>query len=811
MKARLILILMLAVIVTAIPAHATKYVKWDAPGPAHDGASWCTAFLTIQAALNVAGAGETVKVAQGTYQERIVFKSAAILQGGFRANTPPCPPSAPDNTRDPATYVTIIDGGANTASSRTVTSFAGGTINGFTIRGAETALYINTTFTASGNIVESGASYGIYCTGSSPTISGNTMVGGTTGTAGVYLDGGSAQVYGNSMSGWSQVIYAYKSTAQITGNVITGGGTGFYCLDGSPTFSGNTLSAAKTGAVGIRCSADTWYAPFDWHSNSCTATVSGNSVTGYTSAAIKCDATRSCGTFNCATGNCSPTVVGNRIAGSLLHGVEINRATPTLSGNLITDSGNCGVYCYDAVEGGVSMVALTIDGNIIAGQKKGVYCKGVTVTVKNNTIRNSKAEGILCDGGSATGIGDNTIIGANIGVGCYGTTTVATSPKVHRNIVIGARTTGIVCQYSASEVWSNLIRDGAKTGIATQGGTAKLWNNTIVKNPWYGIHLEFGTPDVANNIISGSAIGVFADGGIPSFCCNNDLWANTSDYEGMTKPACDIAVDPIFLAPAVGEYHLKPASPCIGVGDNAKAGSTKDLDYKDRILPAGGVVDIGCFEWDNTPYWIREPGQAKVIDPQYQVRMKPEVVTAAWTDSFYIQDDGRSSGILVAKAAHGLTGGQRASVTGTTATNADGEVFLQATDAEAAGSGKADPLGLPYRCLGGGPFMDSGRGQQGITSVAGMNNIGLLVKVWGRIVEIEPVTEPSLPTWFKIDEGADNSPRLIKCVVAEGDPVIDPSWLNKFAFLTGISSCQFDGPALISVIKLRKGETPIVY
>lgn len=43
------------------------YVDADATGPTHDGSNWCTAHLNLQDALGVAVAGDTVRVADGTY------------------------------------------------------------------------------------------------------------------------------------------------------------------------------------------------------------------------------------------------------------------------------------------------------------------------------------------------------------------------------------------------------------------------------------------------------------------------------------------------------------------------------------------------------------------------------------------------------------------------------------------------------------------------------------------------------------------------------------------------------------------------
>jgi len=48
-------------------------------------------------------------------------------------------------------------------------------------------------------------------------------------------------------------------------------------------------------------------------------------------------------------------------------------------------------------------------------------------------------------------------------------------------------------------------------------------------------------------------------------------------------------------------------------------------------------------------------------------------------------------------------------------------------------------------------------------------------------------------------------------MMLESSPVISDTWLNHYVIVTGISSCEFDGPDLVSIIRLKKDVTPIVY
>ena len=139
-------------------------------------------------------------------------------------------------------------------------------------------------------------------------------------------------------------------------------------------------------------------------------------------------------------------------------------------------------------------------------------------------------------------------------------------------------------------------------------------------------------------------------------------------------------------------------------------------------------------------------------------------------------------------------------------TSSDGERYIEASEANPAGTGSVNPTTMINRSLGGSDFhynSSDGTGQQGVTGAFGLNNIGLLVTVVGRVTEVN-ATEG----WLKIDDG---SKRVIKCVAEEGSPVISADWLNQYAIVTGISSCEFDGPDLVSKIRLKKNVDPVIY
>jgi hypothetical protein len=104
---------------------------------------------------------------------------------------------------------------------------------------------------------------------------------------------------------------------------------------------------------------------------------------------------------------------------------------------------------------------------------------------------------------------------------------------------------------------------------------------------------------------------------------------------------------------------------------------------------------------------------------------------------------------------------------------------------------------MTNKALGGGPWQydaSTGAGQQGIAGACGLNNIGLLVTVWGGITEIDP---GSVPTWLKIDDGSGVN---VKCLLPPGF-TISPNW--HFVGVTGASSCEKVGNDINRLVLVR--------
>ena len=97
-----------------VRAQTVVYVDRDASGPAHDGTSWCTAYLDLQEALDPPAGDAEIRVAAGPYKptathaqrgKTFQLVSGVALRGGYAG----CGAPDPDE-RDLVSYETILSG-----------------------------------------------------------------------------------------------------------------------------------------------------------------------------------------------------------------------------------------------------------------------------------------------------------------------------------------------------------------------------------------------------------------------------------------------------------------------------------------------------------------------------------------------------------------------------------------------------------------------------------------------------------------------------------------------------------------------------
>jgi parallel beta-helix repeat protein len=325
---------------------------------------------TIQSAVEAAGNGDVIKVAQGTYKENVVFlqKDGVTLNGGY----------TPDfSVRDATTYLTSIDGG-NAGSTVIFLSGESNTIDGFTI--------------TNGLAPQNGG--GIWCYHTGLMISNNVITKNTAPDmgGGVYAEKSAPQIIDNTISfneGGGIALKNAHSETVIQGNTITKnvsghGGGGIAVRESNPHIIKNNITANQvnnTGGGGIVL-------------YNASATIKENHIAGNKASfggGIYSQNSEAIGqipeTFSIMTQN---NIIENQVT-SFGGGVVFFEAICLFMGNTVKDN--------SADEGG------------------GLYFYGLAPVITNNVIAENRAQfggGILCK--QSTPIVANCIIAGNVAV-----------------------------------------------------------------------------------------------------------------------------------------------------------------------------------------------------------------------------------------------------------------------------------------------------------------------------------------------------------------------------------------------------------
>lgn len=502
-------------------------------------------------------------------------------------------------------------------------------------------------------------------------------------------------------------------------------------------------------------------------------------------------------------------------------GIFCDRSSPTIRNNVITNNASPIVTSSLGEGGGICcrQGSPVISGNTIeendGGHGGGIYCQGGSPTITGNLIRENTADsggGIYANAGT---ISANTIEGNTAsyrGGGIYALGGVIERNTIRSN-VSHSQAGGVYCASSSSRIAGNLIvnnRVDASQGDEVGGGllinnaSPNMVNNTIVGNVATnggGIACIYASkPPLSNNIVAFCSSGIYcATGSVPT-TSYNCVFGNTSyDWQGVQPGSTTVSKDPLFADRAHGDYHLTVLSPCFNRGDSSAAGMpTVDLDGETRVLL--GTVDIGADEYNGPASPISEMKKRANGEPVYV----EGIVTYVYSSYvFWIESDSRTSGIAVVKANHGASVGDRVAVVGKLSQISNYELDISATQIIQKGNGTVEPLAMPNQAVGGQGwfFVQSPySGQKGIDGAVGLNNIGLLVKTWGRVTYVGS-------SYFYIDDGSglnDGSGHTgIRMYFMSG---VAPPQVGEYVVVTGISSTFYASPALRRMIRVRDQE-----
>ncbi|MBN1660535.1 MAG: VCBS repeat-containing protein [Anaerolineae bacterium] len=249
----------------------------------------------------------------------------------------------------------------------------------------------------------------------------------------------------------------------------------------------------------------------------------------------------------------------------------LHDANPALSPGVLAHWGSSAVR-YTGGSGGSVLDGLTIAGG--SGQMGGgVYADDQAITLRNCLVRDNWAYGGLESQG-AGGV-----------VNLHGQLTIVDSRIVHNQAEQGA--SGIRVHSGALTLSNTLVADNHGTIGVHLNGTGRIMNATIANNDG-GVLLNTDqgwTLTITNSI-------VYYNGWSISLGGNATGQVAYSDVEGGWPGEGNTNDDPVFLDLPGGDYHLTAWSPVVDRGTPAGA-PVHDLDG----MPRDAWPDMGAYEF----------------------------------------------------------------------------------------------------------------------------------------------------------------------------------------------------------------------
>lgn len=180
---------------------------------------------------------------------------------------------------------------------------------------------------------------------------------------------------------------------------------------------------------------------------------------------------------------------------------------------------------------------------------------------------------------------------------CFGNGALQVESCVFDNNYGGWHTIDCSNTGSVIEVINSLFTHNAGGAINSSYNSLLIVNSTLVDNHTTtfggGVCCSYGSLSAINCIMWGNTAEW---GGDEIFGADARMTVSYSCIAGGHPGTGNINMNPLFCAPASGDYHLLAGSPCIDSGDNSAVppSVTTDLDGKPRIM--GKAVDMGAYE-----------------------------------------------------------------------------------------------------------------------------------------------------------------------------------------------------------------------
>ena len=581
------------------PARASLANRYVA-ATGNDASNSCTLpsspCRTIQHAVDVADAGDSILVASGVYTgvqnhpvppgyleppvsgviAQVVYITKTItLRGGYTTDF-----SEPPDAQANHTTLDAQGEGRDIVVAGTISA----TIEGLRLTGGDA------TGLGGGLGTNAYGGGGVYIISATATLQDNQVFDNYAWDGGgLFLHGSTAtlsenQVYSNTNRAFGGGVMLYRSHTTLSDNVIhhntatnnLGSGGGVYVHQGTAALSENIIysNTVQSNGGGI------------FVNNSHNITLVNNTVLSNTT--------------NAGNGG----------------GIDIRQSdNALLSGNTLIGnqaySRGGGMYVYQGYD---TLVDNTIVSNT-AESGGGVYLVGREVTMTANTVLSNTAMmggGLYLEYNDAT-LNRNTIsfnratleYGEGGGIFVYNS-----DPTMDGNIITFnyADMGGGVSLYRSSPVMKNTVVADNTGGIYGSGisirlhSSPNLYHTTIARNQGgdgSGISLPFGAGSdcivaLTNTILVSHTVGITVSEGNTITLANTLWFSNTADWDGLGATITgthNLQADPLFTADG---YHISAGSPAINQGVLTEVTSDMDGDPRDSAPDLGADEIFTC-------------------------------------------------------------------------------------------------------------------------------------------------------------------------------------------------------------------------
>jgi uncharacterized lipoprotein YddW (UPF0748 family) len=232
-----------------------------------------------------------------------------------------------------------------------------------------------------------------------------------------------------------------------------------------------------------------------------------------------------------------------------------------------------------------------------------------------------------------------------------------------------------------------------------------------------------------------------------------------------------------------GQWNLLTADKPLACGTSGYVGTYSDTGDTESMAIIADAVKL-VYKGNPSGPVAATISEAKNHPDDDVVILLDKVVSADFGDHFYIcrSKENQVSGIRVNGPAP--TEGSLVSLSGVLDTVNGERVLIQPSIQSQEGPGAPDPLFMLSRSLGG----------EGVTGGKGLNNIGLLVSIAGRVTEVES-------DYFLIDGSVKVNSTTLTAVPEDGD----------FVIVTGICGTEQSGSDIYPLLKPRRDSDISIY